>query len=229
MKNQSGNSWQEPYDVIQNFIFTSKIKPGEMITEVGMAEKLGIGRTPVREALHKLEQEGLIVTENRRKYVYLLTVKEIEEIFDIKIDLESSVCAWASERGTVEQKEQLKKILEEMRALFVIRPGVDESEEMWFKKWIEKDDELHQLIFKMAGNKRASNYLNNLNKQWHRLHIGLLAMEDRIEKSLAEHEMFVKAIIEGDSRNASENMKIHLLNLKRVLVQIFKIFNYPFD
>jgi len=229
MKNKKSNSWQEAYDAIQDLILSSRIRPGEMITETGMAERLGIGRTPVREALHKLEQDGLIVTENRRKYVYLLTIKEIGEIFDIKIGLESSICAWAAERGTDEQKEQLDKILEEMRNLITVRPSAGESEDLWFKKWVEKDDELHQLIFKMAGNKRAANYLNNLNKQWHRLRIGLLAMEDRIEKSIAEHELFVRAIIEGDSGNARENMRIHLLNLKRMLVQIFKMFNYPTD
>ena len=96
----------EAYAAIQELIMSSKIKPGEMITESGISERLSISRTPVREAIQKLEQEGLIFTEKRRKYVYVLTVKEIEEIFDIKICLESTMsipaarCRYSRRNGT---------------------------------------------------------------------------------------------------------------------------------
>jgi len=217
----------EAYAAIQELIMSSKIKPGEMITESGISERLSISRTPVREAIQKLEQEGLIFTENRRKYVYVLTVKEIEEIFDIKICLESTMCYWASRRGTDEQKEKLLNIIKEMEHLVKIRPGDEETRKVWFSKWVEVDDSLHQLIFQMADNNRATTYLNNLNKQWHRLRVGLMAMEDRIETSIKEHKDFVYPIIEGDKKVAKEKMEIHLQNLKSFLVHILKMFHYP--
>ena len=83
-KRKNGNSVQEAYDAIQGLILSSKIEPEQVITELGLSEQLKIGRTPVREAIKILEQEGLIVRENRRKRVYLLTIKEAQEIFDIK-------------------------------------------------------------------------------------------------------------------------------------------------
>lgn len=215
------------YIKIQDMIMSSKIKPGEMITETDMSERLGISRTPVREAIQKLEQEGLIFTENRRKYVYVLTVKEIEEIFDIKICLESKMCYWASKRGTKEQKEKLSVLINEMENLVQIRPDDEVSQKIWFNKWVELDNTLHQLIFEMAKNSRATTYLNNLNKQWHRLRVGLMAMEDRIEKSINEHKELVYPIIDGNERAAKEKMEIHLQNLKRFLVQILKMFHYP--
>ena len=64
------------------------IKPGELVTEISLSKRLKIGRTPIREALKKIEQEGLIFTLKHRKRVYVLTLKELEEIFDIKICLE---------------------------------------------------------------------------------------------------------------------------------------------
>ena len=224
---KSGHTWKEAYRAIQNLILSLQIKPGEMITEIGMSELLGIGRTPVREAMHKLEQEGLIVTRNRRKYVYVLTVKEIKEIFDIKVCLESQVCAWAAERGTDSQRQTLASILNEMRDLVKIRPSDEKAETLWYNKWLEKDNALHKLIFEMADNQRATNLLNNLNRQWHRLRVGLMTMEDRIEKSLDEHEHFVTAIVKGDSEVARSGMREHLSNLKRVLIQLLRMFDYP--
>ena len=217
----------EAYAAIQELIMSSKIKPGEMITEASISEKIGISRAPVREAIQKLEQEGLIFTENRRKYVYVLTVKEIEEIFDIKICLESTTCYWASKRGSDEQKEKLSEIIKEMEHLVKICPDDEETRKAWFRKWVEVDDSLHQLIFQMADNNRATIYLNNLNRQWHRLRVGLMAMEERIEKSLKEHQDFIYPIIEGDENLAKEKMEIHFQNLKTFLVQILKMFHYP--
>jgi len=215
------------YEAIQELIMSSKIKPGEMITESGISDRLGISRTPVREAIQKLEQEGLIFTENRRKYVYVLTVKEIEEIFDIKICLESTMCNWASKRGTKEQKDKLISIIKEMEHLVEIRPNDEDDRKVWFRKWVATDNSLHQLIFQMADNNRATVYLNNLNRQWHRLRVGLMAMEDRIENSIKEHQDFVYPIIEGNGNVAKEKMEVHLQNLKNFLVQILKMFHYP--
>lgn len=226
-RSKKNNNWQEAYSAIERLILSSQLKPGEKITEIGMTAKLGIGRTPVREAMKKLEQEGLIITEKNRKCVYLLTIKEADEIFDIKISLESAVCAWAAKRGTENSYKNLKKILEDMQDLVAVRPSDEEQEKVWFKKWIEKDEALHKLIFQMAGNHRAEAYISNLNKQWHQLRIGLMAMEDRIDKSIEEHEKIVEAIIKRDSKAAEEAMIKHLSNLRKVLTQILKIFNYP--
>lgn len=227
-KNNKGSTWQEAYKAIEEQILSSQLKPGEKITEIGMTEKLGFGRTPVREAMNKLEQEGLIIVENNRKRVYLLTIKEADQIFDIKILLESAICAWAAERGTAGEYKELKMILEDMQKLVTVRPSEEEREKVWFKKWLEKDVALHSLIFKMAGNPKAEKFIENLNKQWHQLRIGLMAMEDRIDKSIEEHELIVEAIIKGDSEAAKDAMIHHLGNLRKVLIQILKVFNYPF-
>ncbi len=226
-KRKNGNSVKEAYDAIQGLILSSKIKPEQIITEMGLSERLKIGRTPVREAIKILEQEGLIVRENRRKRVYLLTVKEAQEIFDIKIVLESAICAWAAERGIEKDFRHLEKIFNDMLNLISTRTDDEDSEKLWFEKWVKKDEELHQLIFKMAGNKRAENFILNLNKQWHRLRVGLMAMEGRIEKSVEEHKQFVEAILNRDPIGAKEAMREHLSNLRKVLVQILEMFHYP--
>ncbi len=224
---QNGKTWKQAYDAIQNLILSSVVKPGEAITEIGLSKRLGLGRTPVREALHKLEQEGMIVTENRRKRVYLLTVAEAEEIFDIKIALESALCGWAAARGGEKDRAGLARILERMRMLLADRPTDPEAGSAWFKKWVETDEALHRQIYRMAGNKRAEVFILQLNRQWHRVRVGMMAIEGRLDRSIEEHSAFVEAILKQNVRAAEEAMAQHLTNLKRMLVQILNMFHHP--
>ena len=224
---QNGKTWKQAYDAIQNLILSSNVKPGEAVTEIGLSKRLGLGRTPVREALHKLEQEGMIVTENRRKRVYLLTVAEAEEIFDVKIALESALCGWAAARGDDKDRAGLARILERMRTLLASRPIDPEAGSTWFKKWVETDEALHRQIYRMAGNKRAEAFIVQLNRQWHRVRVGMMAIEGRLDRSIEEHSAFVEAILKQNVRAAEEAMTQHLTNLKRMLVQILNMFHYP--
>jgi len=226
-KSKKRQNWQDAYNAIQNSILSSTIKPGELITEIGMAEQLGIGRTPVREALHKLEQEGLIVTENQRKRVYILTIKEVEEIFDIKMSLESSIAGWAAERGDEADLQELSAVIKEMKRIAAEKPEDEDEEEKWFVTWMKKDNQFHDLLFRMANNNKAEQIILNLNKQWHRLKVGILAMEGRIERSVLEHEKITEAILKRDASGAAEAMQAHLNNLKRMLVKLLKVFHYP--
>jgi DNA-binding GntR family transcriptional regulator len=226
MKN-IGLSPQNSYDIIQEMIFSGKLKPGEVVTETSLSQRLGWSRTPIREALRQLEQEGLIVTEKRRKRINILSMRDIGEIFDLKIVIESTIAQWAAERGSNNKKEALGIALQHMLEIAHRRPSEDHEEKQWFDEYLKVDQEIHHLLFEMAENSKAEKIINNLNKQWHRLRVGLLAMEGRIEKSALEHQKFVRAILINDGEAASDSMKIHLSNLKRIIIKLMQHFFYP--
>jgi DNA-binding GntR family transcriptional regulator len=224
---KNGRAKQKAYDKIKNLIISANLRPGQAVTETALSANLGFSRTPIREALHDLEQEGLIVTRNRRKRVYMLTVNEIEDIFDLKIEIESAVACWAAKRGTKNQFRQLVKISKEMKQLARLRPSDERKEGAWLEKWLIADRKLHTLMFTMAGNKRAQQIIRNFNSQWHQLRLGMLTLEGRVEKSAVEHERIVGAVCAGDSSNARKQMRSHLQKLKKELVKIMKIARYP--
>jgi GntR family transcriptional regulator, rspAB operon transcriptional repressor len=226
---KTNNEREEAYRIIQDLIMTMQIKPGETVTETSLSQKIGIGRTPVREALKMLEQEGLILTNNRRKRVYMLTVKEIEEIFDLKICIESAVVKWATRNGTKEDGIMLLSLVNKMKQLSSSEVTDETSERKRLDEWLKTDSELHSTIFKMAGNKRAEQIIKNLNTQWHRLRIGIYTMEGRMEKAAGEHENFILAMVQGDGSAAESNMKLHLENLKKELVKILRMFHFPYS
>lgn len=224
---KNGRAKQKAYETIKGLIISANLRPGQAVTETALSRSLGFSRTPIREALHDLEQEGLIVTRNRRKRVYMLTVNEIEDIFDLKIEIESAVACWAAQRGSKNQYKQLVKISNEMKRLARLRPRNERKEHAWLDKWLVADRKLHALLFIMAGNKRAQQIIQNFNSQWHQLKLGMLTLEGRVEKSAVEHEQIVQAVCAGDSHNARKQMQSHLQKLKKELVKIMKIANYP--
>jgi DNA-binding GntR family transcriptional regulator len=221
------NAWEQAYESIRDLILHLEIQPGETVTETSLSQRLGISRTPVREAVKRLEQEGLIVTTNRRKRAYVLTVQEIEEIFDLKICIEGTVAAWAAERASDEQRAELAAVLGEMRQVAAARPSDPAREEPWLQRWLTQDRRFHGLLFAMAGNGRAQQIVRNCNMQWHRLRLGMLTMEGRIERSVGEHETVGQAILAARPAAARKAMEQHLRNLRRELVKIMTLLHFP--
>jgi len=224
---KNGRAKLKAYETIRSLIMSAKLKPGQSVTETALSESLGFSRTPIREALHDLEQEGLIVTKNRRKRVYMLTVNEIEDIFDLKIEIESTVARWAAQRGSKDQLKQLDNISGRMQQLVRLRPGDERKEDTWLSKWLTADYKLHELLFEMAQNKRAEQIIRNFNSQWHQLKLGMLTLEGRVERSAIEHESIVEAVCARQLARAHRQMRKHLQNLKKELVKIMKLSNYP--
>jgi len=215
------------YNDIKELILNMTLKPGEFISEAILAKRLNVSRTPIREALKRLEQEGLIVTDGRRKRVFILTLKDLEEIFDLKRIIETSITKLAIERGKDKDFERLAVTIKELEILAKERPKDGKEKEEWFPAWFRKDKEFHDIIFDMANNNRARQIIENLNSQWHRLRIGLDAIEGRVEKSLEEHKAIAQAILDKDSVRAEIAMTEHLRNLYNSVAALMRLFHFP--
>jgi DNA-binding GntR family transcriptional regulator len=104
------------FDYMKDAIITGKLKPGERLMEVQLAEKLGVSRTPVREAIRKLELEGLVVMVPRKgAYVADLDAKDLLNVLEVRSSLEGLAASLAAERITEEEIDKLKKIIEEFQ------------------------------------------------------------------------------------------------------------------
>lgn len=224
MKNK--NSFEEAYSLILEEIINGSLKPGEVVTEVYLAEKYGISRTPVREALSRFQCEGLINTSNRTKRIYSLSQHDIEEIFEMKELIEGNVAKEAALKLTHKQAEELRQIIKKMKKLSETNPENDSEEEALLNSWLILDGQFHELIFMAAGNRRAQQYILKLNLQWHRLKVGLIAIEGRIGKAIFEHEEIASAILARDPERARNTMVEHLDDLEKVIVKLMKAFNY---
>ncbi len=226
-RTKSKEAWVKAYEDIKNRILAMEIKPGEIVSENKLSKQLGISRTPIREALKKLELDGLIVPSNRRKRVFVLTIHEVEEIFDLKIAIEGTIARLAAERGKKNDLHELQEVVQKMSRFAEIVPEETYEVHGWIDEWLEVDNRFHDLLFKMANNKRAEQIIKNLNYQWHRLRVGILAMEGRIQKSVKEHGDIAQAVVNSDTLGAETAMKDHLTNLKKMIITIMSAFHFP--
>lgn len=218
---ESSTTYQQlAYDHIKARIMNLEYKPGQNITDREIAEELNISRTPVREALRLLEHEGLIVSQPRRGWrVYSLSLEDIQEIFDIKVVLESAMARWAAGCNDEAKRAALRSALERMKQATANNDH---------KAWVQADMELHGVIFSMCSNERATRIIQNLNDQWWRVRIGLVAMEGRMQRSIREHEAFVSSILAGDGEAAERQMRTHLEKLRHELVHVLTNLVLPF-
>jgi DNA-binding GntR family transcriptional regulator len=226
-ESRSRKNWERAYDEIKHLILVMGIRPGENLSENALARRLGISRTPVREALKALEREGLVVSERGRKRAFVLTIHDVDEIFDLKIALEGKVARWAAERGNPAERAALARVADRMAALARREPPTGSALDEWHGRWLAIDEEYHDLLFRMAGNRRAEQTIRIQNSLWHRLRLGMIAIEGRIGRATGEHGEIARAVVAASGTEAERLMAAHLRRLQEMLRGIMEAFHYP--
>lgn len=187
----------------------NRMAPIEPISEAQIAQRLGLSRTPVREALRLLEREGLVTFRPRIGWkLTLLTEEDIREIFELKLLLEPAAAANAAQKATAEERQRLLDIVEQMAV--AVKKGDND-------RWLNLDVEFHNVLLSASRNKRLRQVIDNLNEQWWRINVGVLALKMRTEESYKEHIEIAQAVDRGDADTAKQKMMDHLLIVKKSL------------
>jgi len=198
--------------VYKQAIISYEVKPGETLGEEQIANKLGVSRTPVREALKELQKEGLVKMIHRKgAFVAEISSKDVEEIFLLREILECAAVKMAIPRLKEED-------LIEMEDLF---NSIGKNIEMRNRKDIfETDIKLHSLIVNTAGNRRLSKFLNILNGQVYRMRVLSATTPGRLNKSLQEHKDILEALKKRDIDSAEQRLKKHIRNIKNNILEM---------
>jgi DNA-binding GntR family transcriptional regulator len=218
--NRTTTLQQKAYHLIKQKIMNRELKPGSYLADGRFASELGMSRTPVREAFRLLEYEGFLISSARRGWqVYSLSLKDIQEIFDIKENLESLLARKAAACEDNAKRGQLKRAIERMKASAAANN---------YDAWRQADLDLHDILLAMSGNGRASRIIRDLNDQWYRIRLGWVAMQSRVECSNREHEAVVEQILARDGVAAERQMRNHLHNLRVELERLLVNMVLPF-
>ena len=194
-------------EVLRDAIRGGVLKPGEWLKENDLADELLVSRTPVREAIRKLEQEGYVVTVPRRgAYVASVSIRDINEIFEIRAALEVLACELAAERITEEELERL---------LVAIGRAIEEHD---MERIVQTDIEFHELLYQAARNERLLAIIGNLREQLTRFRTISMSYPGRLKATLEEHRSLVDAIGSGDARRARKMAAKHMENSEQTLL-----------
>lgn len=222
MKN---NHSEDAYNKILGGIMDGTLKPGMIVSEHDLSSLCGLGRTPVREAMKRLEGEGFIINSDRKKRIYELTQEDIKEIFDLKVVIEGFIAAKAAECRDDKKRDRMAEII---RRIESIMSQVDNSStivsEENKREWLALDAEFHSQLYAMADNSRAKIIIDNLNIQWHKIRAGLNAITTHLDVSLKEHLNIANAVMDNDPEKASSAIISHFRSLCDRIVSLMNTF-----
>ena len=197
-------------ETLRDAIRKGVLKPGERLMEIQLADELGVSRTPVREAIRKLELEGYVIMMPRRgTYVANLSIRDVNEVFEIRTSLDSLASGLAAERITDEELEHLQRLL-------VAIGGYIEQGDM--DKIVETDTEFHDLLYTASRNTRLTGIIFNLREQLTRFRTASMSYPGRLRATLEEHRRIVEAIAQGDVKEAQAASEYHMEKSEQTLL-----------
>lgn len=202
------------FDVLMSAIMQGQLSPGERLLEVQLADEMGVSRTPVREAIRRLELEGFVVMVPRKgAYVAGLSISDVEEVYEIRTVLETLAVRLAAQRMQPADYDQLDELSEKMRATWQ-EGNVD--------NWVSLDASFHELLYKFSRNERLVAMMSNIMEQLSRYRIISLANVEVRHNSLSEHQELIEALKRHDSEAAATAATAHIENTKQSLINMLK-------
>ena len=172
--------------------------------ELQLAAKLGVSRTPIREAIRMLEQEGLAITIPRKGAIVAgMTEKDMQDVLEIREALEELSVQVACDKITDEEIAQLEKNMKNFELSLKIGD---------LKKMAQADVEFHDVIYQATDNPKLISMLNNLREQMYRYRVEYLKNPQNYEQLLKEHEAIYRGIVEKDKDAVTNTIRKHISN-----------------
>lgn len=202
------------FQTLRQAILKGELQPGERLMEIKLAESLGVSRTPIREAIRKLELEGLVVMIPRKgAAVANITEKDTKDVLEVRRTLEMFAVEVACDRITEEQLEQLK---EAAKAFEASKGSMD------LIRIAETDMNFHEIIYEATQNERLVQMLNNLRENMYRYRIEYLKDSNYYDSLVKEHQEILEAIETGDKERAGTCMRDHIDNQQFAVISKLK-------
>lgn len=202
------------FESLREAIISGRLKPSERLMEAQLAEELGVSRTPVREAIRKLELEGFVAMVPRKgAYVSGISLKDIVDVFEIRAALEALAAGLAAERITEEELDQME------RYLFKAFEASDEDD---LTAFVAVDTGFHELIYKASRNQRLFQIVTLLQEQIQRFRTVSLSQPGRFRDAIEEHRQLIEAISERNVELAQSLAKEHIENAEQSMLQSIK-------
>ena len=189
-------------DSLEQRIVEGELSNGKRLDETELSGFYGVSRTPVREALQRLAESGLAEHLPRRgTFVRSPSLSQLVEMFEVMAELECMAIRLAARRATSNDIDALEKDNETCRAAVAANDT---------KKYYEVNARLHDRIYQMSGNSFLANEARRLHDRLRPFRRLQLRVRGRMEESMAEHDIILAALRDGDADRAMETMKKHI-------------------
>lgn len=203
------------FNTLRQAILTGELKPGERLMEIHLANKLGVSRTPIREAIRKLELEGLVTMIPRRgAEVAQITEKSMSDVLEVRRAVDALCVELACERISEEELEALKCACDKFEE--AVASGD-------VKKIAQADVVLHDIIVRATGNQRLVQLVNTLSEQMYRYRFEYIKDVSQHKSLVEEHRIIYESILKKDKQTASEAAKLHIDNQEKTIIKQIRL------
>ena len=200
------------YSSLREMAITFKLKPGERLTELDIAERFSVSRTPVREALNRLVNEGFLIADGRGFSLRDLDPKECFDLYELRLALESTAVRLAVQRATDEELSLLSKMA---------RRANREPAGCSVERIVELDEEFHEEMARLSGNAQLTETLKNVNARIR--FVRLIDMDGRPRsRSLGDHVTVARALEARDAEGAIQAIQEHVSRKLQDMVQVVR-------
>lgn len=202
------------FDTLRQAILRGELKPGERLMEIQLANKLGVSRTPIREAIRKLELEGLVLMIPRKgAEVADISEKSLRDVLEVRKALEELAVKLACDKIKGAQIGELRKAAEEFKK--TLKSGD-------ITQIAEADVSFHDVIYEATDNQKLIQLLNNLREQMYRYRIEYLKRQEAHPQLLAEHEEIISRIENKEKELAAEIVCKHIDNQVEAVMDVIR-------
>ncbi len=197
------------FEKLEGDIIASVYPRGEILTELKLVEQLGVSRTPIREALRRLEQERLIADTGKGSVVLGITVEDLMDIMAIRERVEGLATFYATQNASQEDLAKLRSI-SQLQDFYYAQQD--------FERLRQMDDQFHTFIYEMSGRNVLRDALTPLHRKTQRYRRLSSSDHKRTEESIQEHKGIFNAIASKDAQKAADLMTQHIANAKNYMI-----------
>lgn len=202
------------FNTLRQAILKGELKPGERLMEITLAKKLGVSRTPIREAIRKLELEGLVIMVPRKgAEVADITEKDLKDVLEVRTALEELAIELAIVKMTDEDIDELKNANE----IFI-----ENAKDGDLVKLAQSDVDFHEIIYLSTDNKRLNQIVSNLSEQMYRYRFEYIKDKNTHACLIEEHKAIIAALEKRDLPKAKEAIKLHVVNQEENILRVIK-------
>ncbi|MGN0326030.1 MAG: GntR family transcriptional regulator [Lachnospiraceae bacterium] len=192
------------FKTLRKAILLGELEPGERLREIQLSERMGVSRTPIREAIRMLELEGLVTMKPRcGAEVSQITAKGLKDVLEVRTALEELAIKLACDRISEEQLKRLETAMGEFEKAIYSKKEV---------KIAEADVRFHDIIVEASGNDRLLQMTSNLSEQFYRYRYEYVKDAGRHEELMQEHRDMYESIARKDKKKAAEIVHLHITN-----------------
>ncbi|WP_298227211.1 GntR family transcriptional regulator [Gryllotalpicola sp.] len=201
------------YVRLRSLLMDGSFAPTDRLTEEALAEQFEVSRTPVREALARLQTDGLVERRDGSLYLYIPSFDTLSELYEVRITLElHGILRVIDDRSLSHDRELLGAELQRWQTLREQPPAPDAG-------FVNMDEGFHVALLRSSGNAALVDTLQAVNRRIRPVRMYDYLTEDRLEATVTEHIGIAELVLDGDLRAAEKALRVHIDESRQVVME----------